>query len=65
MDLGPIVKALEPLVEPLIEQAINQLWDQVDAEIAKISQADVKFILAQLSPAMKAAVIGELKKFMS
>lgn len=65
MDLKPILKALLPLMEPMLEGVVSQFWVQIDAEIDKIAQEDVKFVLKQLSPGMKAAVVGELRKLMA
>ena len=66
MDLSSILsmlKALVPVLEPIGEQGINQVWAQVDAQIASLSDSsDWKTLLQSLSPAIKQFIILELKK---
>lgn len=61
MDYKALLQQMAPLLEPMLEQGVNQLWVQVDAEIATLTSPDVKLVLQALSPAMKGILISELQ----
>lgn len=64
MDLSSILamlKSLIPVLEPLGEQGINQLFDILDAQVAKL-HGDIADIAPILAKALREVALLEMKK---
>ncbi len=57
-----ILKSMIPILEPIGEEGVAQLFDAIDAEVAKMGNGDFKDAATIFSPALKAFAILELKK---
>lgn len=63
MNFLQLLKSLLPILKPLGEQGVNQLFDMLDAEVAKMSDsADLKLLLVCLLPGLRKFAILEVQK---
>lgn len=56
-----MLKSIMPVLEPLGEQGMNQLFDLLDAEVAKLG-GDMKEIGPVLTKALREVALIELRK---
>ncbi len=57
-----MLKALIPVLEPIGEQGIAQLFDLLDAQVAKSTSPDMKDTLPIISKALREIALLEFRK---